>query len=57
MTNREPYPHLSDAELDEVIADWTADERPAEPASSPRILRALAAKIARRIRAAHDRAA
>lgn len=26
MTNPEPYPHLSDQELDELVADWTAED-------------------------------
>jgi hypothetical protein len=47
--NREPYPHLDDATLEEVVADWTAGVFP--PAGDPtlRALRLVVDRVAARM--------
>lgn len=57
MKQNEPYPHLSDAELEEVIADWTDGKPPTSERGAREILSALVAKIADRMDLNRDHAA
>lgn len=42
----EPYPHLSDAELDTVISDWLDGGRPSEEEAAADALAAMVATLA-----------
>lgn len=57
MKRKEPYPHLTDAELEEVIADWTDGRTPSSHLTTLEILRGMVNRLADRMGMSRDKAA